>query len=137
LPAGGDEPFLSRMVGEIPTGEASDPLVGRWGGLSRGDRVWAGGDSSAAFLRGALHPDMARDIYTLPLEALLGKSANSLTLGLHYATALMDRVRDAGRIIGGLSGRNAELCRQVEEVRAGAGPEAMAAAEKRAADSEA
>ena len=67
------------LVGEIPTGEASDPLVARWGGLSRGDKVWAGGESFAAFLRGALHPDMARDLYTLPSEALLGKSAKSLT----------------------------------------------------------
>ncbi|XP_064935692.1 uncharacterized protein LOC135587823 [Musa acuminata AAA Group] len=48
----------------------------------------------------------------------------------------MDRVRDAGRIIGGLNSRNAELCRQVEEVRAGAGLEAVAVAKKRAADSE-
>lgn len=59
-----EEPFLARMVGEIATGEAGDPLVARWGGLSRGDKVWVGGDSSAAFLRGALHPDVARDLYT-------------------------------------------------------------------------
>ncbi|CAL9158550.1 unnamed protein product [Musa hybrid cultivar] len=59
------------------------------------------------------------------------------TQGLHYATALMDRVRDTGRVIGGLISRNAELHRQVEEVRAGAGPEAVAAVEKRAAESEA
>ncbi|XP_018675334.2 uncharacterized protein LOC108951563 [Musa acuminata AAA Group] len=137
LPAGDGEPFQSRLVSEIPLGESSDPLVARWGGLSRGDRVWAGGDPSAAFLRGALHPDMARDLYVLPSEVLLNKSAQSLIWGLHYATALMDRVHDAGRVIGGLVNRNVELHRQVEEVRAGAGPEAVAAVEKRAAEFEA
>ena len=48
----------------------------------------------------------------------------------------MDRVRDAGQAIWDLSERNSELCRQLEEVRAGSGPEAVAAAEKRATDSE-
>ena len=49
----------------------------------------------------------------------------------------MDRVRDAGRVIGDLIKRNAELHRQVEEARAGAGLEAMAAAGKRTAEAEA
>nr|XP_018675334.1 PREDICTED: uncharacterized protein LOC108951563 [Musa acuminata subsp. malaccensis] len=80
---------------------------------------------------------MARDLYVLPSEVLLNKSAQSLIWGLHYATALMDRVRDAGRVIGGLVNRNVELHRQVEEVRAGAGPEAVAAVEKRATEFEA
>ncbi|XP_064994331.1 uncharacterized protein LOC135630935 [Musa acuminata AAA Group] len=80
---------------------------------------------------------MARDLYVLPSEVLLNKSAQSLTWGLHYATALMDKVRDAGRVIGGLVNRNVELHRQVEEVRAGAGPEAVTFVEKRTAESEA
>ena len=50
--------------------------------------------------------------------------------------ALMDRVRDAGQVIWNLSECNSELCHQLEEVRAGSGPEAVAAAEKRATDSE-
>ncbi|CAL9121304.1 unnamed protein product, partial [Musa textilis] len=58
IPPGKDQPFLSRVMGEVPPGGASDPLVARWGGLSRGDKVWAGGNPSATYLRGALHPDM-------------------------------------------------------------------------------
>ncbi|THU58642.1 hypothetical protein C4D60_Mb03t16520 [Musa balbisiana] len=50
----------------------------------------------------------------------------------HYAAALMDRVRDAGRVIAALGARNSELQRQVDEVCAGVGPEAVAAAEQRA-----
>ncbi|XP_064969659.1 uncharacterized protein LOC135615293 [Musa acuminata AAA Group] len=136
LRTGADKPLWSLVMGELPPGEASDPLVARWKGLSRGDKVWAGGDPSAAFLRGVLHPDLARDLYTLPSEAMLSKAGRFLTLGLHYSTALMDRVRDAGQVIWNLSECNSELCHQLEEVRAGSGPEAVAAAEKRATDSE-
>ena len=79
LPARDGEPYLTRLASEILPGELSDPLVPRREGLSRGSKVWAGGDPSATFLRGALHPDMARDLYILPSEALLNKSAQSLT----------------------------------------------------------
>ncbi|CAL9081660.1 unnamed protein product, partial [Musa textilis] len=71
------EPFFARVMGEVPPGAASDPLVARWGGLSRGDKVWTGGEPSASYLRGALHPDVARDVYTLPSEVLIAKSAKS------------------------------------------------------------
>ncbi|THU55185.1 hypothetical protein C4D60_Mb11t03890 [Musa balbisiana] len=157
---GEDEPYLARAIGAIPRGEAADPLVGRWEGLTRGNRVWAEGDCAAGFIRGRLHPDIARDLYILPSEALLSKSAKSLLWisdvlsfvcmrsdrlcsdslclqGHHYAAALMDRVRDAGRVIATLGAHNAELRRQVDEVRAGAGPEAVAAAERRASSLEA
>lgn len=73
-----DEPYQMRVVGSLPRGEASDPLVARWQGLTRGSRVWAEGDSAVEFVRGGLHPDIARDLYTLPSEVLLGKSAKSL-----------------------------------------------------------
>ncbi|XP_064947092.1 uncharacterized protein LOC135597690 [Musa acuminata AAA Group] len=138
LPLGeAGEPYLAREVGALPRGAATDPLVGRWDGLTRGSRVWADGDHAAKFVRGGLHPDIARDLYTLSSETLLSKSAKSLLWGNHYVAALMDRVRDAGRVIAALSSRNAELRKQADEARAGAGPEAVAAAERRASDLEA
>ncbi|THU50168.1 hypothetical protein C4D60_Mb06t17260 [Musa balbisiana] len=124
-------------MGDLPKGEASDPLVARWGGLSHEERIWVDGDSAALFIRGGHHPDMARELYTSSSEVLLGKSAKSLLWGQHYAMALMDRVCNAGRVIGNLSDHNAELRRKIEEIRAGAAPEAMAAAEQRASDLEA
>ncbi|THU67998.1 hypothetical protein C4D60_Mb05t30610 [Musa balbisiana] len=51
--------------------------------------------------------------------------------------ALMDRVRDAGRVIGGLCDRNAELHKQIEEIRTSKAPKAVAATEQRASDLEA
>ncbi|THU50055.1 hypothetical protein C4D60_Mb06t16040 [Musa balbisiana] len=132
FPAGGEgEPYLVRTVGTIPRGEAADPLVGRWEGLTRGSRVWADEECAVGFIRGGLHPDMARDLYVMPTETLLSKSAKSLLWGHHYAVALMDHVRDAGHVITALGARNTELRRQMDEVRTGAGPEAVAAVEQR------
>nr|XP_009413927.1 PREDICTED: uncharacterized protein LOC103995125 [Musa acuminata subsp. malaccensis] len=161
LPSGAPgEPYLARAMGELPEGQPSDPLAARWTGLTRGDRVWADGEAAALFVRGGLHPDMARELYVLPSDVLLSKSAKSLlwvsTLLLgsflylghscpdstslqrqHYAPALMDRVRDAGRALGVLIDRNVKLRRQIEEVHAEAASEAVATAEQRASDLEA
>ncbi|THU72513.1 hypothetical protein C4D60_Mb04t12930 [Musa balbisiana] len=131
------EPYQARAVGELPEGQPSDPLGTRWGGLTQGDWVWVDGESVALFARGGLHPDLAREIYVMPSDVLLGKAAKSLLWGHHYATALMDRARDAGRTLGVLVDRNIKLRKQIEEVRAGAGPEAVTAAEQRASDLEA
>ncbi|THU66555.1 hypothetical protein C4D60_Mb05t15380 [Musa balbisiana] len=49
----------------------------------------------------------------------------------------MDRACDAGRALGVLVDRNTELRKQFEEVHAGAGPKAVAAAEQHASDLEA
>ncbi|THU68071.1 hypothetical protein C4D60_Mb08t00030 [Musa balbisiana] len=79
LPGGGeDEAYLAQAVGSIPRSEATDPLVGRWESLTQGSRVWADGGCAAEFIRGGLYPDIARDLYTMPLETLLSKSAKSL-----------------------------------------------------------
>ncbi|THU64392.1 hypothetical protein C4D60_Mb01t25990 [Musa balbisiana] len=138
LPAGAlGEIYLSRAVGGLSKGQPSDPLVARWEGLTRGDRVWADGEVAVAFSRGGLHTNIARELYVLPSDVLLSRSAKSLLWGHHYATVLTDRVRDAGRALGILIDRNIELRRQIEEVCAGAAPEAVAVAEQRASDLEA
>ncbi|THU57027.1 hypothetical protein C4D60_Mb11t23440 [Musa balbisiana] len=64
---------------------------------------------------------MAHELYTSSSEVLLGKSAKSLLWGQYYAMALMDNVRDAGR---------------VEEIRVRAALEAVVTAEQRASDLE-
>ncbi|XP_064937290.1 uncharacterized protein LOC135588870 [Musa acuminata AAA Group] len=88
-----DEPYLAREVGALPRGAATEPLVGRWDGLTRGSRVWADSDCAARTPGFDLSPS--------PGQPLL---------------------------IATLSSRNAELRKQADEARAGAGPEVVAAA---------
>ncbi|THU66522.1 hypothetical protein C4D60_Mb05t15030 [Musa balbisiana] len=91
---------------------------------------------TALFIRRGLYPDKAWELYTSSFEVLLGKSAKSLLWGQHYAMALMDCVRDTGRVIGHLGDRNVELRREIEEILTGAAPEAVAAAKQHASDLE-
>ena len=79
LPAGPpNDSYQARLMGELSEGQPSDRLVARWGGLTRGTRVWADAETAAAFFRGGLHPDLAREMYILPSDVLLGKSVKSL-----------------------------------------------------------
>lgn len=65
-------------MGGLPEGEASDPLVAWWPGLTLGDRVWMDGTASVTYSRGALIPDIARQLYGSPSEVLIEKAAKSL-----------------------------------------------------------
>ncbi|THU56211.1 hypothetical protein C4D60_Mb11t14880 [Musa balbisiana] len=107
--------------GALPDGEVSNPLVSHWPGLTVGDCIWMDGATSVAYARGALIPDIAIQLYGSPSEVLIEKAAKSLVWNLHYYTTLVDCVQDAGRI---------------EELKAGVGPEAVAAVEQRVADLE-
>ncbi|RWW46459.1 hypothetical protein BHE74_00047614 [Ensete ventricosum] len=74
-------------------------MKARWRGLKNSTKVW--NDSSAAeeFERGLLHPQLARELYTLSSEVLLARAAKEMVLGQHFQMALLDRVHDAGRLI--------------------------------------
>ncbi|URD74217.1 Putative gypsy type transposon [Musa troglodytarum] len=91
-PAMKDLLVTSGRIGS-PSPGPSDPLVARWHESHPEDKVWVGGEPSASYLRGALHPDMARDLYTLPSEALIAKSAKSVLWNLHYTTPSSAKVR--------------------------------------------
>ncbi|THU47710.1 hypothetical protein C4D60_Mb09t18510 [Musa balbisiana] len=94
-------------MGNLPEGEAFDPLVARWG--------------------------------SCPARSGYGPMGipQPCSSGQHYAMALKDRMRNVGRVIDSLSDRNAELHRQIKEIRAGVAPEAVATIEQHASDLEA
>ncbi|THU69398.1 hypothetical protein C4D60_Mb08t13990 [Musa balbisiana] len=89
---------------------------------------------------------MAREMYAMPSDVLLGKATKSLLwvsgsfpvrLCARRVFVLTFLPYRAPLCLGVLVDRNIELRKQIEEVRAGAGPEAIAAAEQRASDLEA
>ncbi|THU54356.1 hypothetical protein C4D60_Mb10t24240 [Musa balbisiana] len=120
-----DEPFQALSMGGLLEGEASEPLVTRWPGLTLGDRVWTDGATSATYARGALIPDIAKQLYGSPSEVLIEKVTKSLVWNLHYYTVLVDCVPNAGRIINNLGDKNAKIHGQVGELKVGAGSEAV------------
>ncbi|RZS23878.1 hypothetical protein BHM03_00056886 [Ensete ventricosum] len=110
--------------------------------------------------RGVLHPHLARELYTLPSEVLLAQVAKemvwvsttpvSVTSAIstvffdvwwllhnhHYHMALFDHVHDASRLITLIGYQIANLQQEIEALKSGGDPEAVAAVEQRAVELE-
>ncbi|RRT75254.1 hypothetical protein B296_00031456 [Ensete ventricosum] len=81
--------------------------------------------------RGLLHPQLARELYTLLSEVLLARAAKEMIL-----MTLFDRVHDACRLITFIDYRINNLLQEIDALKAGGGPEAVVAAEERVAELE-
>ncbi|RRT83561.1 hypothetical protein B296_00011200, partial [Ensete ventricosum] len=138
-----------------------DKEKARWRGLKNSTKVW--NDSSAAeeFERGLLHPQLARELYTLTSEALLARAAKEMVLvssrplsrhrkfsfdrvlisccsgqSQHFQMTLFDRVHDAGLLIAFMDYRISHLQQELDALKSGGGPEAVAKAEESASELE-
>ncbi|RWW68492.1 hypothetical protein BHE74_00023982 [Ensete ventricosum] len=72
-------------------------------------------------------------------DAPLDPDLRPLTHGTsnqHYQTALFDRVHDAGRVITSLDGKMTLLRQELQDLKEGGNPDAMVAAEVRAAEAQ-
>ncbi|RWW14975.1 hypothetical protein GW17_00021207 [Ensete ventricosum] len=74
--AGADKYFASIMTRLKPT-EGEDPLVTRWSIISGSSQVWTEGPSSGEYLRGALLPALAKQVYECPSEELMDRADKS------------------------------------------------------------
>ncbi|RZS25636.1 hypothetical protein BHM03_00058861, partial [Ensete ventricosum] len=72
-------------------------------------------------------------------DAPLDPDLRPLTHGTsnqHYQAALFDRVHDAGRVITSLDGKMTLLCQELQDLKEGGNPDAVAVAEVRAAEAQ-
>ncbi|RZR96238.1 hypothetical protein BHM03_00025209 [Ensete ventricosum] len=83
-----------------------------WRGLKNSTKIW--NDSSAAeeFERGLIHPQLARELYTLPSDVLLARAAIEMVL-----MALFDRVHDVGRLITFIDYRISNLQQELNALK--------------------
>ncbi|RRT64299.1 hypothetical protein B296_00029614 [Ensete ventricosum] len=68
--AGADGYFASIMK-QLKTNEGEDPLTSWWSSISGSTRVWTEGPLAGEYLRGALHPTLAKQLYECSSEELL------------------------------------------------------------------
>ncbi|RRT64275.1 hypothetical protein B296_00024335 [Ensete ventricosum] len=97
---------------------------------------WQSGEASATYIRGVLIPRLASDLYTLPSEVLMDEASKAMVLNQHYQAALFDRVHDAGRVITSLDSKVSLLRQELQDLKEGENPDAVAAAEDRAAEAQ-
>ncbi|RWV76905.1 hypothetical protein GW17_00062357, partial [Ensete ventricosum] len=114
-----DAGYYTLQMSDLGHQDPDKEMKARWRGLKNSTKVW--NDSSAAeeFERGLLHPQLAREIYMLPLEM-----------------ALFDRVHDAGRLITFMDYWISHLQQELDALKSRGGPEAVAKAEERASELE-
>ncbi|RRT63631.1 hypothetical protein B296_00034613, partial [Ensete ventricosum] len=86
-----------------------------------------GKEPAGEFERGLLHPQLVRELYTLPSEVLMARAAKEMVL-----MALFDRVHDAGRLITFMDYQIKQLQEELDALKSDGGQEAVAKAEGRA-----
>ncbi|RZS23100.1 hypothetical protein BHM03_00055964 [Ensete ventricosum] len=154
---GADKYFTSIMT-RLKCVDSEDPLVPRWSTISGSSPFWIEGPLSGEYLRGALHPTLAKQVYECTSEELMNRASKSAvwvrnvsflrllfsfqTLtplclqGLHFISALIDRVHDAGRLVRSQHEKILTLRAVNKELKAGVGQDLVAAAEWRAKELE-
>ncbi|RRT84285.1 hypothetical protein B296_00000155 [Ensete ventricosum] len=89
--------------------------------LTHGTSVWQSGEASATYIRGVLLPRLASNLYTLPSKAD-GRGGQGHGI-----------VHDAGRVITSLDGKMSLLRQELQDLKEGGNPDAIAVTEVRAA----
>ncbi|RWW44103.1 hypothetical protein BHE74_00050170 [Ensete ventricosum] len=153
--AGADRYFAS-IITQLKCIEGEDPLVPSWLAISGSNPFWTEGPLSGEYLWEALYPTLAKQVYECSSVELMnraGKSAiwvrtfvrppfssplifSSITFvclqGLHFVSALIDRVHDASRLVRSQHEKILALLATNKELKASVSQELAAATERRA-----
>ncbi|RRT81125.1 hypothetical protein B296_00015273, partial [Ensete ventricosum] len=116
----------------LPEQASGAPLDPDLRPLTHGTSVWQSGEASATYIRGVLLPRLASDLYTILSKVLMDGAAKAMVLNQHYQAALFDRVHGAGRVITSLDGKMTLLRQELQNLKEGGNPDAVAAAEVQA-----
>ncbi|RRT46912.1 hypothetical protein B296_00033754 [Ensete ventricosum] len=68
--------YMSDLAQQDPYKE----MQARWENLINSSKVWSDHATAEEFERGLLHPQLARELYTLPSEVLLARAAKEMVL---------------------------------------------------------
>ncbi|RWW01357.1 hypothetical protein GW17_00035612 [Ensete ventricosum] len=130
--AGADKYFASIFfMTRLRCIDGEDPLMPRWSTISGSSQFWTEGPLSREYLWGALHPILAKQVYECSSEELMNRAGKSAVWGLHFVSALIDRVHDAGRLVRSQHEKILTLRAANKELKAGVGQELVTVAERR------
>ncbi|RRT37259.1 hypothetical protein B296_00035746 [Ensete ventricosum] len=131
-----DAGYYALYMSDLAHQDPDKEMQARWGKLKNSTKVWNDPSTVKEFERGLLHPQLVRELYTLLSEALLAQAAKEMVLNQHVQMALFDRIHDAGRLITFMDYRITNLQQEIDALKSGGGPEAIAAAEEHASELE-
>ncbi|RRT58309.1 hypothetical protein B296_00010412, partial [Ensete ventricosum] len=85
----GPDKYVTSIMTWLKSVDSEDPLVLRWSAISGSSPMWTEGLLAGKYLRGALHPVLAKQVYECSSEELMNRADN----------ALIDRVHDTGWLV--------------------------------------
>ncbi|RRT54624.1 hypothetical protein B296_00016936 [Ensete ventricosum] len=92
-----------------------------WKGLKYSTKVWNNSSAAEEFERALLHPQLARELYTLPSEVLMARAAKEIVLLLFRAepTLPADALRPNGgpKVVAKAEGRVSEVQEELKKTR--------------------
>ncbi|RRT31745.1 hypothetical protein B296_00053649 [Ensete ventricosum] len=128
----GDAGYYALLMSDLGHQDLEKEMKARWKGLKNSTKVWNNSSVGEEFERGLLHPQLARELYTLPSEVLMTRAAKEMVLSQHFQMTLFDRVYDAGRLITFMDYWIKQLQEELDALKSNGGPEAVTKAEERA-----
>ncbi|RZS21103.1 hypothetical protein BHM03_00053688, partial [Ensete ventricosum] len=126
--------YYTLLMSDLGHQDPEKEMKARWKGLKNSMKVWNNSSAAEEFERGLLHPQLARELYTLPSEVLMARAAKEMVLSQHFQMALFDRVHDVGRLITFMDYRIKQLQEELDALKSNGGPKAAAKAEERASE---
>ncbi|RWW87227.1 hypothetical protein BHE74_00003962 [Ensete ventricosum] len=142
-------------MSNLPEHDPDAPLKMHLSPLTHGTRIWQDRAASTKYASKVQIPQLATDLYTLPSKVLIDRVAKTMVLvrlvssflcflfvcidtrplpsqSQHYHMALIDWAHDVGRVISAMDNKADGLRKEIQEMKAGAGSNTVAATEQRA-----
>ncbi|RWV92725.1 hypothetical protein GW17_00044870, partial [Ensete ventricosum] len=74
----GAERCFATIMTRLKVAEGEDPLMPRWSVIAGSNQFWIEGPLSGEYLRGALHPTLAKQAYECSSEELMDRASKSV-----------------------------------------------------------
>ncbi|RRT42803.1 hypothetical protein B296_00041982 [Ensete ventricosum] len=89
-----DTGYYTLLMSDLGHQDPEKEMKARWKGLKNSTKVWNNSSAAEEFERGLLHPQLARELYTLPSEVLMARAAKEMVLAVAKAKERTSELRE-------------------------------------------
>ncbi|RWW22594.1 hypothetical protein GW17_00013195 [Ensete ventricosum] len=118
----GDQGYYALLMSDLGHQDPEKELKARWKGLKNSTKVWNNSSAAEEFGRGLLHPQLARELYTLPSKVLMARATKEMVLVSFLTHALVTGGPEA---VAEAEERASELREELEKIKGGKAEELL------------
>ncbi|RRT34333.1 hypothetical protein B296_00017986 [Ensete ventricosum] len=112
----GDAGYYALLMSDLGHQDPEKEMKARWKGLKNSTKVWNNSSTAEEFERGLLHPQLVRELYTLPSEILMARAAKEIKFSLYRAS---------NQAVAKVEDRASELREELEKTKRERGEELL------------